>query len=185
MNLSAFRNDDFDRGASLAKEIAWVIACELLLCSPLPGSSWRACLLRLFGASIAPGVVLKPRIRVKFPWRLKVGDNSWIGEGVWIDNLAPVSIGHDVCVSQGAYLCTGNHDWSSPNFDLVAAGITIDDQCWVGARAMLAPGTHMHQGAIIGMGCVGRGRLRAWTIYSAPNTDELRARHRIEKGTSV
>lgn len=167
MDLSRFRNDDFDRGASRAKELAWLIVSALLVAGPIPGSRWRAAILRAFGARIDAGVVFKPRVLVKFPWRLAIGANSWIGEGVWIDNLAEVRIGRDVCISQDAYLCTGNHDWTSPAFNLVTAGITIEDQCWISARATIAPGTHMEAGAVLGLGAVGHGTLLGWTIYAA------------------
>lgn len=167
MRLSTFRNDDFYRGASRLREFAWLIVSCVLVDGPIPGSRWRAALLRAFGAQIGAGVVFKPRVRVKFPWRLEIGDNCWIGEDVWIDNLARVQIGCDVCISQGAYLGTGNHDWTSPSFDLITTGITIAPQCWVGARATVAPGTEMQEGAILGLGAVGSGRLESWTIYGA------------------
>lgn len=185
MRLSTFRNDDFDRGASRLKELAWLIVSGFLVDGPIPGSGWRAALLRAFGAEIGVGVVFKPWVRVKFPWRLEIGDDSWIGEGVWIDNLAPVRIGHDVCISQAAYLCTGNHDWSSPSFDLVTAGITIAPQCWVGARATVAPGTKMQEGAVLGLGAVGRGRLEPWTIYAAGSPAEIRPRQRKQTGADT
>ena len=176
MDLSTFSNENFDRGASRAKELAWVIVSELLVSGPIPGSGWRSAILRAFGARIGKGVVFKPRIRVKFPWRLTIDANSWIGEGTWIDNLAPVRVGHDVCISQEAYLCTGNHDWSSPAFDLLTAGVTIEPHCWVGARATVAPGTHMHAGAILGLGAVGRGHLKSWTVYAAGPVVEIAPR---------
>lgn len=176
MDLNTFRNHGFDRGAPRSKELCWLIVSELLVAGPVPGSGWRAALLRAFGANIAEGVVFKPRVRVKFPWRLKIGANSWIGEGVWIDNLAPVGIGHDVCISQNVYLCTGNHDWASSSFDLITFGITIEDHCWVCARATVAPGTHMHEGAILGLAGLGQGQLRGWTIYTAGKATEIAPR---------
>lgn len=182
MDLNTFRNEHFDRGASRAKELAWLIISATLVSGAIPGSGWRASLLRAFGARIAAGIVFKPRLRVKFPWRLEVGANSWIGEGVWIDNLAPVRIGHDVCISQDAYLCTGNHDWTSSSFDLITAGIMIEDHCWVGARATVAPGTHMHQGAILGLASLGRGQMRGWTIYAAGKATEIGPRRQDRPG---
>lgn len=119
-------------------------------------------------------------MRIKFPWKLEIGNNTWIGEGVWIDNLAPVHIGHDVCISQAAYLCTGNHDWSSPSFELVTAEITIAPQCWVGARATVAPGTIMQEGSILGLGAVGRGCLEPWTIYAGVSPIETRPRQQMQ-----
>lgn len=181
MDLSRFNNDDFDRGASRVKELAWLIISALFVAGPIPGSRWRAAILRVFGARIDAGVVLKSRVLVKFPWRLAIGANSWIGEGVWIDNLAEVRIGRDVCISQDAYLCTGNHDWNSPAFNLVTTGITIEDQCWVGARATVAPGTYMAAGAVLGLGAVGHGTLLGWTIYAAGNPDVIgQRRHKHE-----
>jgi len=185
MDLSTFRNNDFDRGASRVKELVWLIASELFVSGPIPGSRWRAFLLRAFGAKIADGVVFKPRVRVKFPWRLEIGANSWIGEGVWIDNLAPVCIGCDVCISQDVYLCTGNHDWTSISFDLVTAGITIEDHCWVGARATLAPGTHMQTGAILGLASLGRGHMQDWTIYALGNATEIGPRRQRERDANA
>lgn len=167
MDLGTFNNDGFDRGASRAKELLWLILSALLVAGPIPGSRWRAKLLTAFGAQIGPGVVFKPGVRIKFPWRLDIGAQSWIGERVWIDNLADVRIGANVCISQDAYLGTGNHDWTSPGFDLLTAGITIEEQSWVGARASVAPGTYIEAGAVLGMGALGRGRLRGWTIYAA------------------
>ncbi|MCB1356418.1 MAG: WcaF family extracellular polysaccharide biosynthesis acetyltransferase [Maritimibacter sp.] len=173
MDLKSFDNADFDRGASRAKELVWLVVSALTVAGPLPGSGWRAALLRAFGAEIGPGVVLKPGLRVKFPWRLTIGDNSWIGESAWIDNLDEVRIGRDTCISQGAYLGTGNHDWTSPAFDLVTAPVRIGDQCWVGARATVAPGTRMEDGAVLGMGAAGKGRLAGWTIHAAAGTREI------------
>jgi hypothetical protein len=89
---------------------------------------------------VGTGVVIKPHVRVKFPWKLYIGDHSWIGESVWIDNLAQVTIGSNCCISQGAYLCTGSHRWDRDTFDLVTKPIVIEDQCWVGAMARVAPG---------------------------------------------
>lgn len=180
MELKRFDNSDFDRGASRAKEVVWLIVSTLTVAGPAPGSGWRAALLRAFGAEIGYRVVLKPGVRVKFPWRLRIGDNSWIGEDVWIDNLAEVRIGRDTCISQGAYLGTGNHDWTSPCFDLLTASVIVGDQCWVGARATLAPGTQMEDGAVLGLGAVGAGQLKGWTIHGAVRTREIGPRN--EKG---
>jgi putative colanic acid biosynthesis acetyltransferase WcaF len=176
MDLKNFENSDFTRGASRLREMAWLLISALTVAGPIPGSRWRASLLRAFGAKIAKGVVLKPRVQVKFPWRLEIDDNAWIGEGAWIDNLALVRIGRDCCISQGAYLGTGNHDWTSPSFDLVTSPIILEDQCWVGARATVVPGTYIEQGAVLGMGAVGAGRLKGWTIYSAGRAFEFGAR---------
>ena len=152
-NLATFRSG-LDRGRPALVEAAWLVLSALFVASFLPGSAHRRWLLALFGARIGRGVVVKPGVRVKFPWRLEVGDNAWLGEGAWIDNIVPVTIGANACVSQGAYLCTGNHDWSVPSFDLRAAPIVLADGAWVGARAVVGPGVTVGRGAIVALGAV-------------------------------
>jgi putative colanic acid biosynthesis acetyltransferase WcaF len=83
-------------------------------------SGLKVSILKLFGAKIGQGVRIKPGVRVKFPWELDIGDHVSIGEGVWLDNLAKISIADHGCISQDAYLCTGNHDWPEPQFTLIA-----------------------------------------------------------------
>jgi putative colanic acid biosynthesis acetyltransferase WcaF len=130
------------------------VGLPLLRCQVIPSSAFRRVLLRAFGATIGTRVVIKPGVRVKFPWRFHVGDDSWIGEDAWVDNLADVEIGSNVCISQGAYLCTGNHDWSDPAFTLRVQGITVGDSVWIGARATICPGIHMGEGSIAAAGSV-------------------------------
>lgn len=165
MRLDQFTPGGFDRGASRATESAWLALGGVLVASRLPGSGWRARLLRAFGAQIGTGVVLKPGVRVKFPWRLSVGDHAWIGEDAWIDNLAQVSIGSNACISQGAYLCTGSHDWSSPTFDLIVKPITIGDAAWVAAKSTVGPGVTVGEGAVLGLGSTTSKDIDPWCIY--------------------
>lgn len=126
----------------------------LFVRSWLPGSRYRCWLLSCFGAEVGRGVVIKPGMRVKFPWKLTLGNYVWLGEEVWIDNLAPVRIGNHVCLSQGAYLCTGSHNWSSDTFDLIAHPITVEDRAWVCARVVVGPGVVIGEGAIVSLGSV-------------------------------
>ncbi len=164
--LATYATGQFSRGRPAALEALWLVVQYLVVSSWLPGSAHRRWALRLFGAKIGAGVVIKPRVRVKFPWRLEVGDHSWIGEGAWIDNLAPVRIGANCCISQEAYLCTGNHDWRRETFDLVTLPITVRDGAWVAARAVVGPGVVIGDGAVLGLGSVATNNLAAWKIYS-------------------
>lgn len=176
MRLDRYDARGFDRGASRLKELLWLATSAVLVGGWLPGSGWRVRLLRLFGARIGRGVVVKPGVRVKFPWRLVVGDHCWIGEDAWIDNLAEVRLGDYACLSQAAYLCTGSHDWSREGFDLVTAPIRVESHAWVCARATLAPGSVLREGAVLGLGSVGRGELAPWTVHSGRPAAPLRAR---------
>ena len=166
-NLSLYDNGSFSRGRPVLVVALWLVAEALFLASWLPGSTHRRLILRLFGARIGRGVIIKPRVRIKFPWRLTIGNHSWIGEGVWIDNLTEVRIGANACLSQGAYLCTGNHDWSRVTFDLRTAPITVEDGAWVGAMVSVGPGVTIGRGAVATLGMSVLKSLEPRTVYYA------------------
>jgi putative colanic acid biosynthesis acetyltransferase WcaF len=146
-------------------EALWIGLQWLLVSSRIPGTLHRKWLLRLFGARVGSGVTIKPGLRVKFPWRLHVGDHSWLGEDVWIDNLDVVMIGANCCISQGAYLCSGSHDWSSETFDLIVRPIRVHDGVWIAARCIVGPGVEIGAGAVLALGSVAGQRLEPWTVY--------------------
>jgi putative colanic acid biosynthesis acetyltransferase WcaF len=175
-NLHQYTVGDFSRGRPKFIIALWMILQPLLLTSWLPGSWHRRFLLYVFGAQIGAGVIIKPGVRVKFPWRLKVGAHTWVGEGVWIDNLADVEIGDNCCISQDAYLCTGSHDWSRTSFDLICRPILVEDGAWVAARAAVAPGVTIGEGAVLAFGSVATTDLVPWSIYAGNPATLLRAR---------
>ena len=122
-------------------------------------------LLRMTGASVGAGVVIKPRVTIKYPWKLTVGDNSWIGEQVWIDNLDQVTIGAHVCISQGALLLCGNHDYKKPTFDLITGPIVLENGVWIGAKASVGPGITCGSHSVLAMGSVATKNLEEWIVY--------------------
>jgi len=142
-----------------------MLISALFISSWVPGSAHRRILLRLFGAEIGRGVAIKPGVQIKFPWRLTIGEDSWIGEGVWIDNLTQVTIEANCCLSQGTYLCTGSHDWSSPTFTLITKPIVIREGAWIAARSTVAPGVVVGECAVLGLGSVAIDDLKPWTVY--------------------
>ncbi|WP_085979776.1 WcaF family extracellular polysaccharide biosynthesis acetyltransferase [Rhodopirellula europaea] len=155
IDLAKFNNDGFDRGASRLKELAWV-TCRLfffLLPIPLP-SKIRVLLLRLFGATIGKGVVIRSGVSISFPWRLSIGDHVWIGEGVSILSLDQVTIESNCCASQDAFLCTGSHDFSKSTFDLITRPIVVREGAWVAARCFVAPGVTVGPGSMCAAGSV-------------------------------
>jgi putative colanic acid biosynthesis acetyltransferase WcaF len=155
VDLSRPDNSEYDKGRSALVIALWhFVGSPIVRSNLVPISAFKCMFLRLFGARIGRGVYAKPGLRVKFPWYLVVGDHCWLGEDAWIDNLAPVTIGSDVCVSQAAYLCTGNHDWTSPNMKLFRRSIVLEDGSWVGARAIICPGVKLGQGAVAAAGSV-------------------------------
>lgn len=175
-NHDQFNNNWYKPGRGILTRMAWHLANSCLLMSGLPGNAWRRGLLRMFGAQIGRGVVIKPRVNVKYPWRLKVGDRSWLGENIWIDNLGNVEIGTDCCLSQGALLLCGNHDYSKPAFDLMVGDITLENGVWIGARAMVCPGITCHSHAVLGAGSIATRNLEAYAVYSGNPAEKVRER---------
>lgn len=158
-DLQAYRRPpDWHPGAPWLVQLLWFcLGSPLLAARWLPGSAWRVLLLQSFGAEIGRGCRLKPGLRVKYPWRLQVGQHCWLGEDAWLDNLAPIQIADRVCISQGAYLCTGNHDFRSSGFGLRPGAIQIAADVWIGARAVLPPGASIGAGAVVCLGAVVAG----------------------------
>jgi putative colanic acid biosynthesis acetyltransferase WcaF len=177
IDLSVPDNTELLRGAPLLVEAAWFFCGLPLLRSPLISSSpFRTWLLRLFGAKIGRRVHIKPGLRVKFPWYLEVGDHTWLGEDLWIDNLAQVTIGPHCCISQGVYLCTGNHDWSAPNMKLFRRPILCERGSWVGAKSIVCPGVTVGPGAIAAAGSVITKDIPAMEVHAGNPAQFVRRR---------
>jgi putative colanic acid biosynthesis acetyltransferase WcaF len=155
VDLGKFNNDWYSPGRGILWQTVWFLfGAPLLRCELIPFSGFRVWLLRLFGASVGERAVIKTGIRVKYPWRLTAGNDCWFGQNCWIDNLDQVTLGNDVCLSQGCYLCTGNHDWGDSAFGLITRPIVIHDGAWVGAMALICPGITLGEGAIASAGSV-------------------------------
>ncbi|MGC2659479.1 MAG: WcaF family extracellular polysaccharide biosynthesis acetyltransferase [Bryobacteraceae bacterium] len=175
--LSQFDNGAYHPGRSLLVQILWfAFGAPLLRSKVVPFNSVRCALLRLFGAQLGCGLVVKPGVRVKYPWRLSVGSFSWLGEDCWIDNVANVSLGENVCLSQGAYLCTGNHDWSDVRFALIASPIVVQDGAWIGAKAVVGPGVYVNQCGIVTLGSVAVRDVPPYEIHAGNPACLLRKR---------
>jgi putative colanic acid biosynthesis acetyltransferase WcaF len=184
VDLSKPDNSSLVRGRPWLIEALWhFCGAPLVRSELLPLSGLKCAILRAFGARIGVGVYIKPRVRVKFPWYLTVGDHSWLGEGLWIDNLVEVNIGSHVCVSQEVYLCTGNHDWSHPNMKLFRSPIILKDGCWVAARSMVCPGVTVGECAVLVGGSVACKDVPDHEIYGGNPATHLRMR-RVRLSTS-
>jgi putative colanic acid biosynthesis acetyltransferase WcaF len=176
-DLSLYNNSWYSSGRSRLIEALWFFfGLPIVRSRLIPSSTLRAGILRLFGAKIGKNVVLKPGIRVKYPWLFSLGDYSWVGEDVWIDNLTLVTLGANVCVSQGAYLCTGNHDWSDPAFGLIVKPIELEAGVWVGARAVICPGVIVERCGVILAGSVVTKDVLAFEIHLGNPAQLLRRR---------
>jgi putative colanic acid biosynthesis acetyltransferase WcaF len=148
-SLDGFTGRGYDRGRGVPIQVLWLMSRGLLTKWWCPNAV-RTGVLRLFGARIAAGVIIRHQVKIHWPWKLAIGSNSWIGEEVWILNLEQVTIGSNTCISQAALLCTGSHDRHSATFEFDNAPITIGDSVWVAARATALRGVHIGHGATVG-----------------------------------
>lgn len=165
--LATYDNSGFSTGASFIRNLLWYFVGGLIFETRwFPFRSLKVVMLRWFGSHVGFGVVIKPQVRIKFPWRLRVGDHTWIGQHVWIDNLALVELGNDVCVSQGAFLCTGSHDHSSSTFALITRPIRIEDGAWVAAKAIVLGGVTVGPESLVAAGAVVLHDVPANTIVA-------------------
>jgi putative colanic acid biosynthesis acetyltransferase WcaF len=182
VDLSKFDNSWYHPGRNRLIQALWFfLGLPLLRCTIIPFSAFRVSVLRVFGARVGRRVVIKPGVRVKHPWLLSIGDFSWLGEDVWVDNLARVTLGSSVCISQGAYLCTGNHNWADVTFGLVTKPISLEDGSWVGARATICPGVTLRPGAVAGAGSVTTRDLPDCEIHSGNPARFIRMRQITDK----
>ncbi len=164
-DLSKFNNEWFHPGSKI-KRVLWHLTSSIFFINPLFTPVFvKVFLLRLFGAQIGKGIVLKPRVTIKFPWNLVIGDFAWIGEKAWIDNLAKVVIGNNCCISQGAMLLTGNHNYKKSTFDLMIGAITLEDGVWIGSHAIVCPGITCRSHAVLSVNSVATFDLEPYSIY--------------------
>lgn len=164
--LSTFNNANFDKQAGILKWFLWMLVSALVFKpSWIPFMGIKTTLLKMFGAQIGKGLVIKPSVSIKFPWKLSIGNDVWIGENVWIDNLDRVFIANDVCISQAALLLTGNHDYKSTSFDYRNAEIHIENGVWIGAKSVVCPGVICKSHSILTVGSIATGNLEPYGIY--------------------
>lgn len=160
-----FDTGNFKIGAPILKQVLWYFTDVIFFKSRfMPVSSVLVALLRLFGSRIGKEVRIKPGIHIKYPWKLEIGDYSWLAD-CYIDNLDQVKIGKNCCISQQAVLITGNHNYSRTNFDLMTGPIVLEDGAWIGAAATVGPDVTLHSHAVLTMGSVANKNLLSYSIY--------------------
>ncbi|MCB9223983.1 MAG: WcaF family extracellular polysaccharide biosynthesis acetyltransferase [Crocinitomicaceae bacterium] len=175
-DLSKFNNDWYQPGNKIKRALWFCFNNWFLLNKYNPFSGLKKLILRMFGAKIGKGVVIKPRVNIKYPWKLEIGDNTWIGEGVWIDNLGQVKIGANCCISQGALLLCGNHDYKKVSFDLMVGDIELEEGVWLGAKSIVTGKVKCYSHAILMSGSVASADLESYTIYRGNPAEKIRER---------
>ena len=175
-DLSKFNNSWYKPGSAFKRGLWYFFNVTVMLNPMNPFSGIKKFFLRMFGAKIGKKVLIKPCVNVKYPWFLEIGDHSWIGEGVWIDNLGKVKIGSNVCISQGGLLLCGNHNYKKTEFDLMVGDITLEDGVWIGAKSIVTGNVICKTHSILTSGSVANNTLEPHTIYQGNPAVVLRER---------
>jgi putative colanic acid biosynthesis acetyltransferase WcaF len=165
-----------DRRRRLVWNICWAVFYRL---SPRPLHSWRSFLLRCFGATMGPNCHFYPGSKVWAPWNLICADQVTAGDGAEIYNPAPVTLGSHAILSQDAYVCSATHDYDDPAFPLIAYAMNIGAYAWVCARACVAPGVNVGEGAVLGLGSVATRHLEQWTVYAGSPAVKVKDRRQF------
>ena len=152
--LRQFKGDGYNKGRNVLWQVIWHFSSHLIFQAFWFPIKFRPNVLRFFGAEIGERVKIRSRVKIHWPWKLKLGDDVWIGEGAWLLNLEPIQIGRSVCISQEAVLCTGSHDLASSSFEFKNQKIVIEDGVWVCMRALILPGTIVTSGSVIPAGTI-------------------------------
>jgi len=177
VTLEQYNNKNYKSGNKY-KKIVWYFINIFMFKTSLPfPSRLKVFILKLFGAKVGKDIVIKPNVNIKYPWFLTIGDNCWIGEEVWIDNLANVKIGHNVCLSQGSYILTGSHNYKKETFDLMLGEIMLEDGVWIGAKSIVCPNVVCKTQSVLSVGSVATSNLEPYFIYQGNPAIKKRKRN--------
>ena len=150
-NLNKFKVPSNFRGANVLKvQCWWLVDFLFLKLSPQVMYAWRRFLLRLFGAKIGKNVIIRPSVTITYPWKVSIGDHSWIGDNVDLYSLGDIEVGANVVISQRSYLCAASHDYTKEDFPIWSKKITIEDECWLATDVYVAPGITIGKGSVVG-----------------------------------
>jgi putative colanic acid biosynthesis acetyltransferase WcaF len=150
-DLKLFKMDKNFRGRSAVMvQLWWLMDSMFFRTSPQIFYGWRSMLLRLFGAKIGENVIIRPTARITYPWKLEIGDNTWIGDDVVLYSLGKIRIGKNSVVSQKSYLCAASHDYTKSSFDILSCPINIEDEVWLATDVFVGPEVTIGRGAVVG-----------------------------------
>ena len=177
-DLSKFKLPKNFRGRSaIYVQLWWLVHSLLFKTSPQFLYGWRRFLLRSFGAQIGIKVIIRPSVQVTYPWKVKIGDYSWIGDEVVLYSLGEIEVGANTVISQRSYICTGSHDYNKENFPIFAKKITIENSCWLATDVFVAPGLRIEKGTVVGARSSVFNDLKAFSIYAGSPAKFIRKRN--------
>ena len=176
-DLALYNNHSYHPGGGAVKRMLWHYTNLVIFKSGLlPVYGFKILVLKAFGAKIGRNITIKPHVNIKYPWNLAIGDNAWIGENVWLDSLVMITIGPNACVSQGAMLLTGSHNYKTTTFNLITGPVTLEEGVWIGAGATVNQGITAGSHAVLTSGSVATKNLDAYSVYQGNPAVKVRPR---------
>lgn len=176
MDIAANRQSAKYSRAEMVRRLLWIVGQSFFRLSPRPFFACRRLILRCFGATVGAHVHTYPSTRIYFPWNLKVGEWSAIGENALVYSLGQVTIGQRVTISHGAHVCAGTHDYMRADMTLLKPSITIGDQVWICADAFVGPGVTVGEGAVVGARAVAMNDVPPWTVVAGNPAQPIKKR---------
>lgn len=177
VDLSKYNNSWYKPGNAIKRIIWYYVNVIFFKSGWFPFYGLKVLLLKIFSAKIGSGVCIKPYVNIKYPWFLQIGNNVWIGENVWIDNLDKVTLGNNVCISQGTLLLCGNHDYTKLGFDLMVKPIVIEDGVWLGAQCTIFGGVVCASHSVFSAGTLVTFPSQPYGIYSGNPAIKIKNRN--------
>jgi putative colanic acid biosynthesis acetyltransferase WcaF len=184
--LNSFSVPQNFRGKSgIIVQLWWIVEAVFFNPSPQILYGWRRFLLRIFGAKIGKGVILRPSVKTTYPWKVSIGDYSWIGDDVVLYSLGEIKIGKNAVVSQKSYLCTGSHDFEKTTFDIFAKEIIVEDEAWIASDVFIAPGVTVGRGAVVGARSSVFKNIEGGYVYAGNPLRKIKRRKEVEASIPV
>lgn len=176
-NLRSFRLPEGFRGrGAIVCQLWWIVQALFFSTSPQFMYGYRVFILRIFGAKIGKAVRIRPSVKFTFPWKVVIGDYSWIGDDVVFYSLGEIEVGKNVVISQKSYLCTGTHDYRDNTFPIFAHKITIEDEVWIASDVFINPGIKVERGAVVGARSLVTKNLTAGGVYIGSPAEKVSER---------
>lgn len=177
IDLSGYNHVLFTNNFQKLKYAIWLVIANLFFLTNIPYPvKFKIFILKLFGAKIGQSCIIKPWVKIKFPWNLEIENNVWIGEEVWIDNISMVKIKSNSCISQRVLIITGNHRYDRKFFDLDSKPIFIEEGVWIGANSTIYGGARLNSHAVLLGNSSTNTNLEEYTIYHGNPAISLKPR---------
>lgn len=130
----------------------------------MPSHHIRRLLLRLGGAKIGKGSSIHGNCRFFSLRNLRVGEDTIIGYGAFLDGRVSIIIGNHVDIASEVMIYNQEHDINSEDFNATSGQVIISDYVFIGPRVIILPGVKIGRGAVVAAGAVITKDVNSYTV---------------------